>query len=176
MQISRRLVLTGVVTIPLFACNLSENSQIVTELENPIGNTPTPSEKNWIGFFAEIEKTLISQVEKCIGNSSEFDVELTEIKEHHQAHLKLISQESFGQEEITKSALGAGTFSELANLRTQHARSINLVKNSLAQIKDPQLITVLTQIAACDSQVVNKLADLMTQVAVTNPLSEVKSG
>lgn len=173
---TRRAILAGAMAIPLISCNFGQVAEEVVEPENPIGNQNLPLEKNWYQIFIELETNLIQSVNSTIERSDRFEDELREIKSHHLAHLQVFSNQALSQDVIFNSKPGSGAFGELANLRIRHSRSVNFIKNSLSEITDPLLISTITQIAACDNQVISQLADLMSQVASTQDPPEVTSG
>lgn len=176
MRLNRRTILAGAVAIPLLSCTSASLDEASLETENPIGN-PTPAlEKDWNQIFANIELDLIQQVNKTIENINVFEKELRQIRSHHLAHLEIFSNSAPTEEAIFNSQVGTGAFGELANLRIKHSRSLNLIKNSLSEVSQPLLITTLTQIAGCDSQIIIQLANLMTKVAQTPEPPEVTSG
>lgn len=167
---TRRAVLAGAAAIPLISCSFRQEVEKPSQAENPIGNQATPLEKNWFEIFIELESNLIQNVDSTIERVANFENELREIRSHHIAHLAVFSNSTSPQEVIFNSKSGIGDFGELANLRIRHSRSLNFIKNSLSEITDPLLISTITQIAACDKQVIDQLADLMNQVAeVQNP-------
>ncbi len=170
MHPTRRAILAGAAAIPLISCSFGQEAEQPSQAVNPIGNQPTPAEKNWFEIFIELESNLIQSVDSTIERSTSFESQLREIRSHHEAHLAVFSNSSTSQEVIFNSESGIGDFGELANLRIRHSRSLNFIKNSLSEITDPLLISTITQIAACDKQVIDQLADLMSQVAkVQNP-------
>lgn len=167
---TRRAILAGAAAIPLISCSFGQEAEQPSQASNPIGNQPTPTEKNWFEIFIELESNLIQSVDSTIERSTSFESQLREIRSHHEAHLAVFSNSNTSQEAIFNSKSGIGDFGELAKLRIRHSRSLNFIKNSLSEITDPLLISTITQIAACDKQVIDQLADLMSQVAeVQNP-------
>lgn len=176
MRLDRRKVLLGALAVPLLSCTTSTISDSDGEIENPIGNPPLAPEKSWDEFVIASETELINSVNFAITRVNKFENELTEIRSHHLEHLKLYSDRPAPDDAVFNSVLGNGNFSELANLRIKHARNINLIKNNLKEITQPALITSFVQIAACDHQVVNLLADLMTQVFENPSAPAVSSG
>jgi hypothetical protein len=176
VRLDRRRVLLGALAVPLLSCTTSTISDSGEEIENPIGNAPTAVEKSWDEFLITSEIALIDSVDFTISRVNKFENELREIRNHHLEHLKLYSDQPAPAEAVFNSVLGSGNFSELANLRIKHARNVNLIKNNLKEITQPALITTFVQIAACDHQVVNLLADLMTQVFENPSAPAVSSG
>ena len=176
MDLNRRAILAGAVAIPLISCTFGADDQTITEAENPIGNQTPLVEKNWLDIFKELEINLLKSVDFTLERVDNFENELRAIRSHHLDHLKVFSNESIADLAIFNSKPGNGAFGELSNLRIRHSRSLNFIKNSLVKITDPVLISTITQIAACDNQVILQLADLMNQVAVRQEPIEVKSG
>ena len=176
MRLDRRKVLLGALAVPILSCTASTISDAGEEIENPIGNPPLAPEKSWDEFVILSETELINSVDFAITRVNKFENELREIRAHHLEHLRLYSDQPTPNEAVFNSVLGNGNFSELANLRIKHARNVNLIKNSLKEISQPALITTFVQIAACDHQVVNLLADLMTQVFENPSAPAVSSG
>lgn len=173
---TRRAILAGAMAIPLISCNFGQGAQEVVEAENPIGNQNLPLQKNWYQIFIELETNLIQSVNSTIERVDSFESELRQMNSHHLAHLQVFSSVELPQEVIFNSKSGNGLFGELANLRIRHSRSLNFIKNSLSEITDPQLISTITQIAACDNQIVLQLADLMARVTKVQDSPEVTSG
>jgi hypothetical protein len=176
VRLDRRKVLLGALAVPLLSCTASTISDSGEEIENPIGNPPLAPEKSWDEFVIASETELINSVDFAITRVNKFENELREIRAHHLEHLRLYSDQPTPTEAVFNSVLGNGNFSELANLRIKHARNVNLIKNNLKEISQPALITTFVQIAACDHQVVNLLADLMTQVFENPSAPAVSSG
>lgn len=162
---TRRAILAGAAAIPLISCSFVQEIEESPEVVNPIGNQATPIEKNWFEIFIELETNLMESVDSTIERVSSFENQLREIKSHHGAHLSVFSNATSSPDVVFNSKPGVGDFGELANLRIRHSRSLNFIKNSLSEITDPLLISTITQIAACDKQVIDQLADLMSQVA-----------
>jgi hypothetical protein len=176
MQFDRRKILLAAIAVPLVSCSSGVISDSNNQPKNPIGN-PTPAEvEDWSEFISTLEMDLIKNVDLTIAKVSRFETELRAIRAHHADHLQIFNSKEITDEAIFNSEVGSSNFSELANLRIKHSRNINLIKNSIKKVTDPALITTFTQIAACDTQVVNLLADLMLQVAQTPEVPAVSSG
>ncbi len=176
MHPTRRAILAGAVSIPLISCTFRQESEVNLGDENPIGNPPSIVEKNWSEIFIELESSLIKSVDTTLEQVDQFENELRKIRTHHLEHLKVFSNQQPPAEGIFNSKPGIGVFGELSNLRIRHSRTLNFIKNSLAEITDTLLMSTITQIAACDRQVINQLADLMNQVAKAQEPVEVTSG
>lgn len=176
MQIDRRKVLLSALAVSIVSCTSSVDSLSPTQSANPIGNPSAPESENWNEFIINLKSDLIATVDKAIVRMSKFENELREIRSHQVNHLRIFSTEELANTAVFNSEVGSSNFSELADLRIKHARSINILKNNLNKITDPTIVTLFTQIASSDTQIVNQLADLMLLVAQAPTAPAVSNG